>query len=163
MGTSLRRHSDSLHNSRIRPAAADIALHGPLDFGFAGMRILLEQSHTGHDHSRRAVAALHGIEFDEGFLKRMQLAIVLQSFDRGDLLALRQFGRDAAGSDGFAVKENRASAALSFAAAIFSAGEVEFFAEYIKEGPLWIAGRSPAAAVDNQFHDYDSTPFDESS
>ena len=74
------------------------------------------------------IAALHGVGLDECGLQRMQLAIVLQTFDGGDLFALREaHGR----------RQDRTGAPSSrtvqaphdpFTAAVLGAGEVEFFA-----------------------------------
>ena len=50
---------------------------------------MLEQGVRGHEHSRRAVAALEGIFLDERLLDGPQLLTVEQPFDGGDFGAFR--------------------------------------------------------------------------
>ena len=51
------------------------------------MGVLIEHRNARHDHARGAVAALHGAKLEESFLHGVQLAVVLESLDGGDLLA----------------------------------------------------------------------------
>src|ERR1700686_4881924 len=116
-------------DARVSPAAANIALQRAPDVGFTGMRSLLQQAHARHDHSGRAVAALHGVSLDEGLLQGMKAAVLRQPFDGGDLFSFDLGdGRDA-GAHGRAIDEYGACAAMAFATAVLAAGEIELVAE----------------------------------
>src|SRR5712691_3652966 len=57
-----RRHVDGGPDARIRAAAADVAGHGLVDVGVAGIRLVAEQRGRAHDLARLAVAALRHVE-----------------------------------------------------------------------------------------------------
>src|SRR5262245_9127161 len=66
--TIRRRALDGLADAHVGPAAADVAGHGRVDVGIAGLRRGVEQGRRGHDLARRAVAALHDLEVQPGLL-----------------------------------------------------------------------------------------------
>src|ERR1051325_12099602 len=78
------------------------------------------------------------------------MAILRQSFDRGDGFSFGVAGGSQAGTAGHAVDENGASAALTFTAAVFSAGEIKLFAENREQGRLCIGVDFSRGAVDEQ-------------
>ena len=68
---------------RVRAAAADVAVHARARCRRrVGVGVRLEQRDAGHDHPRRAVAALHRVLVDERLLERMQPAAALEPLDR---------------------------------------------------------------------------------
>src|SRR5689334_22477476 len=95
--------------------------------------MLAEQGDTGHDHARRAVAALHGPGFQERFLQWVQLPVPFQSFDGDDLLACAIANRGSAGSRGFAIDRYRASTTAAFAAPVLGAAEVQIVPQHAEE------------------------------
>src|ERR1700693_5293998 len=92
-------HLHGRDDAGISSTSADIALQRAPDVGFTGMRGLLQQTYAGQDHSRCAVAALHGVGMDEGLLQ------------------------------GRAIDEHGACSAMAFSTAVLAAGEFEFVAE----------------------------------
>src|SRR5205807_8903595 len=61
-GLRLRCVLDRGANAQIGAAAADVAGHGRVDIGIAGMLIVGQQRGRGHDLSRLAVAALDDLQ-----------------------------------------------------------------------------------------------------
>ena len=57
-----------MNNSNITGTSAHIATDSSSDFGFAGARIKLKQSQGGHEHARRAEAALDRVMINECLL-----------------------------------------------------------------------------------------------
>ena len=83
----------------------------------------------GDDHAGRTVAALHRAHFEESFLQRMQLAVHFQAFDGGDLSAGGGTYFHAAGMGGQSIYQDRAGAALTFAATVLGSGQIEVIAQ----------------------------------
>src|ERR1043166_7152415 len=117
--------------------------------------IFPEQRNAGDDHARGAVAALHGAGFEKRLLQRMQAAIFLEAFDGGDVAARGCSGRHPAGTHGHAFHDDGACAALSFAAAVLGAGEVQLVPEYGEESAVWIGVNGMTDAV---HHELDRAP-----
>src|SRR5947208_2174999 len=70
----LRRLRDSVDDVRIPGAATQIAAQAMRDLLAVRRRVLAEQVHGGHDHPRRAEAALQAVAVPEALLNRMQLS-----------------------------------------------------------------------------------------
>ena len=69
----------------IAGAAADVALEFVADRVLVqGLALALHHVDGRHDHARRAEAALQAVVFAEGFLHRMQFAVLGQAFDGGN-------------------------------------------------------------------------------
>src|ERR1700682_4333649 len=75
------RGADALVGS----TAADIG-HRRVDIGIGRLRRLLEQGSRRHHHAALAIAALRHVEVEPGLLHRVQLAVLRQRLDGGDLL-----------------------------------------------------------------------------
>src|SRR5207249_2196466 len=75
---------DRLHDVVVAGAAAEVALELVADLLFRRLRIALEQLVGGHDHTRRAEAALEPVLLPEPLLDRMQLAVPREALDRRD-------------------------------------------------------------------------------
>ena len=88
---------------------------------------------AGHNHSRRAVAALESVIFDECFLYRAQLTVLCQTFDGRDFAAIRLHREMKTGFDDFTVEQHGAGAALADDAADVSAGETDILAEEMRQ------------------------------
>ena len=71
--------------------------------------------------------------FPEAVLQRVQLTVLRESFDRGDLGALGLHGEDRAGLGAAAVDEDRAGAALAGVAADVRAGQIQLLAQEVHE------------------------------
>jgi hypothetical protein len=73
-----------------------------LFFGWIG--IARQEGMAGHHHSRRALATLKSVIFDEGFLYRAQLTVFCQTLDGRDFAAICLDGEVETGFDDFAVE-----------------------------------------------------------
>src|SRR5258708_5318426 len=123
-GLHLRgRFANGGHDVLVTGAAAEGAFNAVAHVLFARIWIALEQIAGGHDHPRRAVAALQAVFVPEGLLHDVQLAVRGQAFDGRHLRAVGLDGEDGARLDGLAVDEDRAGAALAGVAADIGAGE----------------------------------------
>src|ERR1700722_11157911 len=89
----------------------------------------------GEDHARSADAALRPTFFEEALLDGVKLLVDDETFDGSDLCAFGLQNGNKTGIDQFAVHQDGAGSALTFAAAFLSAGEMQIFAEDI-EKPL---------------------------
>src|ERR671924_2265743 len=89
--------------------------------------------HGGHDHARRAVAALQSMFFMKALLHRMQLAIARQPLDSRNLRPVCLRREDRARFHSPAVEKNRASAALAGVAANMRAGKPKMLAQEVHE------------------------------
>jgi hypothetical protein len=88
---------------------------------------------AGHNHSRRAVAALKSVIFDECFLYRAQLTVLCQTLDSRYFAAIRLHREMETGFNDFTVEQHGAGAALADDAADVSAGETDILAEEMRQ------------------------------
>jgi len=145
----------SLHgndNPRIRPAPANITFERAADLGLARLRRLLEKPDAPQNHARSAVAALQSVSFQESFLHRMQFAVLRQTLNGRDFFAGHHRHARHAGSDGRAFDQDGARAALSLAAPVFGAGELEFVAENPEQQARRVDHQPVVLLVDHEFH-----------
>jgi hypothetical protein len=73
------------HNVLVSGAAADIAFQAVPDFLVGGVGVALEQFHHRHNHTGSAVAALKAVIVPEGFLDGVQVTILGQPFNGGEV------------------------------------------------------------------------------
>jgi hypothetical protein len=106
-----------------------VTIHTTDDVGLGGVRVVLEQADGAEDHTGRAPPALHGVGLEKRLLHGMQFAFGGQAFDGDDALARHRAHFGDATLGGRAIDEHGAGGALSFAAAVLGAGEVEIVAE----------------------------------
>ena len=117
----------------IGAAAADVAVHGGVDFRVRRLWRLGQKRGRRHQLARLAVAALRHLLGDPCDLQRVAGG-GRQPFDRRDLLAGRQRHRRGARPDGVAVEVHGAGAALRQAAAEFGAGQADGVADDPQQG-----------------------------
>src|SRR4051812_19105297 len=77
---------NGLHNVRVAGTAADLAGDGLADVLVGRVRIALKQRLAGEHHARGAEAALEPVLLHEALLYGVELAVLLESLDRGDLV-----------------------------------------------------------------------------
>lgn len=142
------------HNPVLGAAAADVAFEFAPDLCFRGRWFSPEEGCTLHDHSRRTVAALHGVAIDECLLKRVQPFSIRQTFDRGDLLPGYRTHGSETGPVCHTVNQDRACATLALTAAIFCACQVEFVPKHPQQGPLRIRVDAGAHAIHQEVHGF---------
>src|SRR5580693_4649552 len=99
----LRSLLDGGANALIGPAAADVAVHGPVDVGVRGMGRLFQKRGGLHDLAGLTIAALRHVERAPSLLKWV-ISRGVESLDGGDRLAVGVADRRDAGSDGVAVE-----------------------------------------------------------
>ena len=146
VGGVLNRFDDVV----VAGATAEVALEAEANRFLVGVGLVLQQANGRHDHAGGAVAALQAVLLPEAFLDRVQLAVLLEPFDRDDVGALGLEGEDRAGLDGAAVHEHGAGAALSGVAADVGAGEVQVLTQEVDEEQPWLHVQGVAGPVDRQ-------------
>src|SRR5215831_12827995 len=114
-----------LDDVHIAGAAAQVARDRLADLLLARVLVAREERAGGHEHSRRAEAALQTVLLGETLLHRVELASLLQSLDRGDARAVGLHRENGAGLDRVAVEVDRARAAVRGVAADMRAGHAE--------------------------------------
>src|SRR5471032_67760 len=122
------RRVDGGADAVVGAAAADVAAHGVLDVGVAGIFIRVQQGGGAHQLARLAVAALRHVVRDPGLLQRVRI-VLRQRLDGGDLLAGDHRQRRLARADRRAVQMHGAGAAQGHAAAELGAGQADFIAD----------------------------------
>src|SRR5580704_7226663 len=123
-----RSRVDRGANALIGSATANVG-HRPVNVVVGRFRVLLEQRNCRHHHAALAIAALRHVEVEPGLLHRVQLAVLRQRLDGGDLLGADRSDRDLARARGDTVDVYGAGAALGDAAAVFGAGQADRVAD----------------------------------
>src|SRR5438067_5849909 len=90
---------DSTHNILVAGTAANVALQGCANLGFARVGIVLEQLVGGHNHTRGAETALQAMFLPEAFLNGVQTPFWGQSLDSGYLSTVSLNCKHGAGFD----------------------------------------------------------------
>src|ERR671923_618302 len=89
MASPHRRLVDGLDDVLVAGAAADVALEPVPDLRLGEpVAVRAEELDTGHDHPRRAEAALERVVLPESLLQRMELAAPRKALDGRDLAAV---------------------------------------------------------------------------
>src|SRR5688572_21679796 len=109
----------------ITRAAAQIAGDTFADLALRRRRVVVQQRHCRHDHSRRAEAALKPVLLPEALLQGMQLTLRGKPLDRGDRGAIGLDGEHRARLHAAAIDEHGARAALAGVAADVGAREAQ--------------------------------------
>ena len=107
--------------------------HALPDLRVGRVRVAIEQRLRGQDLPVLAEAALRHLLVDPGLLHRVQLAVLRQPFERGDLGALHRGHRPDARPHRLALDEHRAGAALAEAAAEARALQAEVVAQDVEQ------------------------------
>src|SRR6267142_2399939 len=141
---------DSLADSDIRAAAADVSRHGGVDVAIGRVRLGGEQRRCGHDLAGLAIAALRHLQLDPGLLDLLARGGGTDSFDRSDALAGRGRDRRDARAHRLAIKMDRARAAQSEAATEFRAGHSEHVAKHPEQRRVVVDIDAAGFAVDCQ-------------
>ena len=118
----------------VAGAATDVALEGMRQVGL--VRLVERRRGRRHHHAGGAVAALEGLRVVEGLLDWMQLAVLGEALDGGDLAALAAEGGHQTGMERLAVQPHRAGAAVAGIAALLDAEDFQV----AQEGAQALAG-----------------------
>ena len=150
LGRPANRGDDVL----VAGAAADRARDRGADLILARVGVLVQQRARGHQHPRRAEAAMERVQLVEPLLDRVEPAVVLERFDGADLVALAHRGERRARLHRLAVHQHHAGAAVRGVAAPVGAGQPGRIADVVDEqlARLDVARDRLAVDVDRQFH-----------
>ena len=116
-GFVLGRPADRADDVLVAGAAADRAGDRGADLLLGRVRVLVEQRARGHQHPRRAEAALQRVQLVEALLDRVELAVDLERLDGADLVPLAHHRERRARLDRLAVHQHDAGAAVGGVAA----------------------------------------------
>src|SRR5919198_26971 len=159
MASPHRRLVDGLDDVLVAGAAAQVALEPAPDLVVGQpVAVRAEKLDAGHDHPRRAEAALERVALPERLLQRMQLAVLRQALDRRDLAAVGLDGEHGARLHREPVDVDRAGAADGRVAADLRSGEPEVVAEEVDEQRPRLDLRLVPDAVDGERNRYQRMP-----
>src|SRR5215211_2631128 len=102
---------DGLYDVLVARAAAQIPFQAFPYFLLRRVRILLQEADRGHDHARRAVAALEAVRLMESLLHWMPHTVLRDAPDGGDLVPVSLHRKDRARLDRLTVDVDRAGPA----------------------------------------------------
>jgi len=74
----------SLHDVDVAGAAAQVSGDRVTNFIVARVAVLFQKRNSRHQHSGRAIAALQTVFLVEAVLKRMEFAVLFETFDSRD-------------------------------------------------------------------------------
>src|SRR5271169_257873 len=122
------------HDVSVAGTAADVAGELVADVALGRIWVLLEQLADGHDHPRRAEAALQGVVLMESRLHRMQCAAAgRETFDRRDSGSVGHHDENRAGFDGLSVDIDGAGATLRRIAPDMGSGEAKIVPQQMNQ------------------------------
>src|SRR5208282_2625705 len=147
---------DRLDDVLIAGASAQVAFQRLADLRLGRIGVATEQVSRGHDHTRRAVAALKAVLFPEAFLNGVHLAVFGEALDSRDLTALGLHSQCRARLDRASVHQHRARAAQRSLAPNMRAGQLRDIAEVMHEQHPRVDIVTVALAVDcdSELHIY---------
>jgi hypothetical protein len=125
---------DGCADALVGATATDVAGHGSVDVGIAGLFVLLQQGRGAHDLARLAIAALRDVLGDPCILHGLAHCICSDIFDCGNFLARCCGDGQHAAARGYAIDMYGAGATLGHAAPKLRAGEIEAVAQYPEQG-----------------------------
>ena len=134
----------------VGAATADVSTHGGAHIVIAGANWLVHERCGRHDLPRSTVAALHSVMVEKCLLHGMQLSVMLQPFNRRDLVILVHYRESEAGIQPAAVHMNSACAALSVVTALLRAEEVQVLAQRIQKGHPRLQRQAMIRTIDAQ-------------
>src|SRR6516165_6825090 len=134
----------------VTGAPAQVAFQPGPHLLLGGVRVLLQQRHDGHDHARRAEAALQAVLLVEGTLYRVHRPVAGQALHGGDLVPAGLGGKYRAGLHGLAVEQHGAGPAGGGVTADVRRGEVGHVAQEVHEQHAVLDVRGDLLAVDGQ-------------
>src|SRR5215211_2562518 len=129
----LLRQLHGLHDVLVARATAEVAFETLPDLLLRRVRLLLEEAYGGHDHARRAVAALQPVRLVEGLLHRMPEPVLPDALHRRDLVPVGLHREKRARLDRLAVEQHRAGPAVSGVAARMHTSDPQVLPEVVDE------------------------------
>src|SRR5919197_53416 len=155
MASPHRRLADGLDDVLVAGAAAKVALEPAPDLCVGQpVAVRAEELDAGHDHPRRAEAALERVALPERLLERMELAAPRQALDGRDLAAVGLDCEHGARLHCAPVEMDRAGAADRRVAADLRPSEPEVVAEEVDEQRPRLDLRLVPDAVDGERYRY---------
>src|SRR5436190_18033730 len=127
-GSFLGKLRDDFLNAVVSAAAAEVATHAPANVFRGGFGVLVQKRFSSDDEPGSAEAALRSVLIHECLLHGMELATLHQSFNRGDLFALRLDSQNGAAIHNLVVHHYGAGTAFGAITDPLAAGKVEIVA-----------------------------------
>ncbi len=128
-GSALDSGADTLMST----ATAKIASQCVFDLHIAGLGVGFEQGSRRHDHAVDAVAALDFLLIYKSLLQLAGLAILAESFQRGDVFACQRADRQQARARGHTIHMHCAGTALAQPAAKFWTLQRKIIAQHLEQ------------------------------
>src|SRR5262245_40069516 len=132
----------------VAGAPAEVAGEPVARLGLRRARIAVQQGFGGDQQARRAEAALQGRVLQEFPLQRMEIMAARHALDRLDGAAFGLDRKHQARADQAAVDGHAAGAAITRAASLLAAGQMQLVAQHIQQGELRLAQKLSGLAVD---------------
>src|SRR2546423_737083 len=151
-GLVLSRPLHRLDDVHVARAAADLPGDRLADLLLGRVRIAVQKRPRGHDHARRAEAALEAVFLHEAHLHGVELSVLLHVLDGAHLVAASHRGEHGARLHGLAVHEHGAGAAVAGVAAPVGAGEAQVLAQEVDEQQARLDLLGDLLAVDRHRH-----------
>ena len=142
------RFQNRLDDLHITRAAAEISTDGLPHLSLSGMRVAVQEGLGGQNHSWDAKATLNSAALNKGFLQTIQFPILSKTFDGRDLFSLSLHSENQAGEKRLAIKQYRATAAVSQIAALLRARKAEVLREHLDQSAVGIDKEIVVVAVD---------------
>src|SRR6516225_11395589 len=127
---------------------AEVAGEPVARLGLRRARIAVQEGFGGDQQARRAEAALQGRVLQEFPLQRMEIMAARHALDRLDGAAFGLDRKHQARADQAAVDGHAAGAAITGAASLLAAGQMQLVAQHIQQGELRLAQELGGLAVD---------------
>src|SRR3954471_24431928 len=154
------RPADRAHDRRVSGATADLPGDRDPDLLVGGIRIAVQQCPRREDHPRRAEPALQPVHLMESLLHGVQAAVVLEAFDRGDLVALGGRRQHRARLRRLAVPQPHARPAVGGVVAPMRPGQPELVAQEVDEQQPRLDVAGVLLAVDGDRYAHDAAYFE---
>src|SRR5262249_38719700 len=135
----------------VARAPAQVAFQLVADLVLGRLGVALEDLARGHDHAGRAEPALQPVLLPEALLDGMELTILGEALDGGDVRAVRLHGEERARLHRLAIHEDRAGAALARVAADVRSGQPDRLANVVDEKETGLDFVAVSLAVDRHF------------
>src|SRR5258708_18914455 len=152
----LSRQMNGRPDARISAATAEVATHGIIDVGIAGLRYFVEQSECRHQLPALAISTLNDVDFGPRPAQCVDLRAA-DALDGHDLAPLHGLDRRYARTHRFAVQVHGAGAAQRFAATILGPHELQLAAQHPEQWCVRFGVHDDCLAVDGEpGHGYSS-------
>ena len=129
---------DGLNNLYIAGAAAEIARDRGPDLLLCGLRLLIQEGLSNHEHARDAKATLDCSILDERLLQGVKLHSLRQPLDCSHLSSTHVNRQSQAGANRPTVQKHGTDAALPDTAAVLCSGKGKILPNHLEKSSIWL-------------------------